>query len=305
MNVLGIANLMATLFAQPLGVNVPYTETPPVIDGRVEEACWQDATKLTPFVDIQGDSQPAPRYGTDVRLLWDDTYFYVAGILQEPNVQASLTKHDSIVYHDNDFEIFIDPDGDGHNYYEIEINATNTIFDLFLQRPYRTRGPVLFTWDTPGLRSATAVQGTINDATDTDTSWSFEMAIPQSAVAFEFEKPMKEGAYWRVNFSRVQWRHPKRKGDKEDNWVWSPQGEIAMHKPERWGYVRFVKDAKQPFTYPEDELTQRMLYTSFEAVTKGKEPVEGVTLKRYDNSTFTLTCGQFSVNEQGQLLRKP
>jgi hypothetical protein len=25
----------------------------------------------------------------------------------------------------------------------------------------------------------------------------------------------------------------------EDNWVWSPQGAIDMHMPERWGVVRF------------------------------------------------------------------
>ena len=25
----------------------------------------------------------------------------------------------------------------------------------------------------------------------------------------------------------------------EDNWVWSPQGEIAMHLPERWGFLQF------------------------------------------------------------------
>jgi hypothetical protein len=26
----------------------------------------------------------------------------------------------------------------------------------------------------------------------------------------------------------------------EDNWVWSPQGLINMHVPERWGWVEFA-----------------------------------------------------------------
>ena len=26
---------------------------------------------------------------------------------------------------------------------------------------------------------------------------------------------------------------------KEDNWVWSPQGLVDMHVPERWGVVQF------------------------------------------------------------------
>lgn len=62
------------------------------------------------------------------------------------------------------------------------------------------------------------------------------------------------GDEWRVNFSRVQWplviedggyrkeREPVDWSDHpEDNWVWSPQGQIDMHLPERWGVVRFVE----------------------------------------------------------------
>ena len=63
--------------------------------------------------------------------------------------------------------------------------------------------------------------------------------------------PPKSGDRWRVNFSRVQWpldvrdgKYVKRTDTKgqllaENNWVWSPQGAIAMHMPERWGYVQF------------------------------------------------------------------
>src|SRR5205814_1443493 len=51
---------------------------------------------------------------------------------------------------------------------------------------------------------------------------------------------------WRVNFSRVEWLHEliggkyhKIPGKPEDNWVWSPQEAIDMHRPETWGYVQF------------------------------------------------------------------
>src|SRR4029078_6914316 len=60
------------------------------------------------------------------------------------------------------------------------------------------------------------------------------------------------GDRWRINFSRVEWqmnvvdgKYSKRlqAGSKnplpEDNWVWSPQGAVNMHMPERWGYVQF------------------------------------------------------------------
>ncbi len=57
--------------------------------------------------------------------------------MEEPRPWAELTLHDSVIYKENDFEVFIDPDGDNHNYYEIEINALGTVWDLFLAKPYR------------------------------------------------------------------------------------------------------------------------------------------------------------------------
>ena len=69
-------------------------------------------------------------------MLWDDNYFYIAEQLEEPHVWATLTKHDSVIFQDNDFEVFIDPDGDNQEYYEIEINALNTDWDLLLKKAY-------------------------------------------------------------------------------------------------------------------------------------------------------------------------
>lgn len=70
-------------------------------------------------MDIEGDRKPRPRFRTRVKMLWDDNYFYMGAEMEEPHVWATLTERDSIIYRDNDFEVFIDPDGDNHNYYEI------------------------------------------------------------------------------------------------------------------------------------------------------------------------------------------
>jgi hypothetical protein len=65
-------------------------------------------------------------------MLWDYKYFYIAAQLQEPHIWATIKERDAIIYQDNDFEIFIDPDGDSHNYYEVEINAFGAFWDLLL-----------------------------------------------------------------------------------------------------------------------------------------------------------------------------
>ena len=111
--------------------------------------------------------------------------------------------------HNNNFEVFIDPDGDTHNYYEIEINALNTIWDLFLTKPYRELNSLAINdWNITGLKSAIGINGTLNNPNDTDKGWIVEMAIPWSAFKTSYFQDVVPGdKYWRVNFSRVNWNH--------------------------------------------------------------------------------------------------
>lgn len=228
--------------AQPKVYVAGRAAKPIAIDGRLDE--WDDAPWSDLFVDIEGDAKPDPPYETRFKMLWDDEHLYIGAWLEEPCVWATLTERDSIVFHDNDFEVFIDPDGDTNNYYEIEINALGTVFDLFLVRPYRDGGPALHGWDCKGLRSAVWVDGRLNDPSVVDRGWSVEMAIPFASL--DGTKPPKIGDQWRINFSRVEWHIDvidgtivKKPNVPEENWVWTPQGAIDMHIPERWGYLRF------------------------------------------------------------------
>ena len=239
----------------------PPAVSPPAIDGSLDDAAWRNAPWTEPFVDIRGEGWPDPHLGTRARIVWDERFLYVGAELEEPHLWATLADRDAILYREHDFEVFLDPDGDGLAYYELEINALGTEFDLFLDRPYRRRGRADIAWDIEGLRTAVRLEGTLNDPTDEDTGWSVEIAIPWSALrppgapaAATVAAPRPDDV-WRVNFSRVQWplavvdgqyrrrREPVDWSDHpEDNWVWSPQGEIDMHIPEKWGVVRFVAD---------------------------------------------------------------
>jgi hypothetical protein len=219
------------------------------IDGVLDDPGWHKVPWTDDFVDIEGDVRPRPRFRTRAKMAWDDGFFYVAAELEEPDVWATLTKHDAVIFHDNDFEVFIDPDGDNHEYYEFEINALNTGWDLLLRKPYRNGGPAENSWEIPGLRTAVAIAGTINRPGDRDRGWTVEIAFPWTVLA-EFAhrpSPPRDCDAWRLNFSRVEWQvdvvdtaYRKRPGRKEDNWVWSPQGAVDMHRPERWGFVQFT-----------------------------------------------------------------
>lgn len=238
---------------QPRAYRCPYTDSPPKLDGTGSDAVWSRAEWSEEFVDIEGAARPAPRYRTRVKMLWDEGHLYVHAELAEPHVWGTHTKRNSIIFEDNDFEIFIDPDGDRLNYYEFEINPLGTVMELTLPKPYVDKGNYTFV-QTPGLRSAVHVNGTVNDPSDIDKSWTVEVAMPLAGLrelkVGGVPEGLRGGETWRVNFSRVQWTHrivdgkyvkvPKAE-KPEDNWVWSPQGVVDMHRPEKWGRVTFVK----------------------------------------------------------------
>lgn len=248
------------------------------IDGKAEESSWNNAAWSDDFVDIEGDRKPIPLYRTRMKLLWDNSYLYIFAEMEEPHVWAYFDQHDQIVYHENDFEVFLDPDGDTHNYFEFEVNALNTIFDLFLTRPYWDGGVPLISWNAPGFQSDVFVDGTLNNPSDTDKKWSVEMAIPFQCLVTGLKNGIpKDGLIWKVNFSRVQWKTKVVDGKyekltdkktglpfREDNWVWSPTGEINLHVPERWGMLQFsekpVNAGLPSFVLPEVEILKKYLW---------------------------------------------
>lgn len=229
------------------------TSSPIKFDGKLDDKAWSGVEWTDLFVDIEGDLKPNPHHKTKVKMLWDDNYFYFAAFLEEPHVWATIKKRDEVIFKDNDFEIFIDPDGDTHNYYELEVNAHETEWDLLLLKPYHdilSGKSAVDSWDIPGLITKVHVNGTINNPADIDSSWTIEIAIPWKALeeCAPNKKPL-EGEQWKVNFSRVHWDTDIDQGKyikkekREYNWVWSPQGYIAMHTPETWGLVQFTESS--------------------------------------------------------------
>ncbi len=245
----------------PRSYECHWTDTAPRVDGQLDDPCWAPAPWTEDFVDIRGGSWPVPPLRARARLLWDATHLYVAAELQEPDLWATYDGHDMVVYHEHDFELFLDPDGDNHHYYELEINALGTVWDLLLTAPYRDGGCAVDSWEIPGLQSAVELQGTLNNPSDRDQGWTVELALPWSVLEETARRPAppRPGDAWRLNFSRVEWHlemvdgaYHKRMDPvtsaplPEENWVWSPQGLVAMHYPERWGVLRFAGPGADP-----------------------------------------------------------
>lgn len=255
-------------FPWPLDRVAQYTayrvEAPPIIDGHLDEDCWQAAPRSQRFVDLVSGA-PAV-HDTRVALLWDDDNLYVGFWVEEPFVEASLTERDSLIYNDNDIEVFIA----GQNaYYEFEINALGTIYEVFFvwddamamfpelsreasgARPWNgvdftdhpRGGRVGFwEWDFPGLRSAVAIDGTLNDNSDRDRGWTVELAFPWEGMRMLADGrslPPSGGDTWRMSFSRFNQYKAAPPSQDSSGWTLSPHGVWDSHIPELFPHIHF------------------------------------------------------------------
>ncbi|MGM9758727.1 MAG: carbohydrate-binding family 9-like protein [Parabacteroides sp.] len=270
------------------------------VDGKLDPAEWDAIPWTDEFVDIEGDKRPKPDFPTRVKMAYDEQGMYFAALLEEPHVWATLTEHDCVIFHDNDFEIFIDPTGDTHNYLEYEVNALGTYWDLYISRPYRDNPVVMNNFEYMGIQQAVYVDGTLNNPKDTDKAWSVEVFFPWKSI-FEVDRGKElpaVGDQFRVNFSRVEWASEARDGKyvkvplkgedkiRENNWVWAPTGVINIHMPEYWGYVQFsdqvAGQGETPFVKNPAEDTKWILRNLYYRQTEYAEKFGGYATSLVD-----------------------
>ena len=290
------------------------------IDGKDDELAWSNAIYTDDFIDIEGDKIPSQK--TNVKMLWDDKFLYVFAKLYENHIWGDITKRDEVIYYNNDFEVFINPNDDVFSYGEIEINALGTEWDLFLNRPYRLKGKADSSWDINGLKSAVDISGTLNDPNDLDDYWTVEIAIPLKEIeklnTSGKDEKVISGDIWRINFSRVNWDFEinngvysrKKENGKylpEYNWVWSPQGIINMHVPENWGYLVFSEN-DEVFNMTNKLITQHILYTVFREITFGNlkylknlEANTSIEFKDFEYRNIKISCN-FLKTEDGYII---
>ncbi|HEU5103583.1 MAG TPA: carbohydrate-binding family 9-like protein [Roseiflexaceae bacterium] len=264
----------AAAFARPY---IAYqTRAPIVVDGHLDEPAWQLAPKSPSFVDVVSGT-PA-LYDTRAAVIWDASALYVGFWIEEPFVHGRQTERDSLVFLDNDVEVFIDG---GDTYYEFEINALGTIYEVFFiwQDAY-TRGGrfdvpefdllsrktlsfggnhdrsgahfwwgtharkarwAFLDWDFPGLQTAVHVGDTATGGPNPRPGWNVELAFPWAGMpwlANGRSLPPQDGDQWRLFIGRYQQLHISGQ-DHTVGWAWHPIGSADNHFPERFTPIQF------------------------------------------------------------------
>jgi hypothetical protein len=217
-------------------VAVPRAPQPPKIDGAFEgEAAWSGAVRLEAFSNTLTGAA-APRK-TDVLLMWDDAALYVAMKAEDDFLQSKYTKNDEELWHEDAFEMFLDPRGDKKDYFEIQVSPAGLVFDSYLPR-YRKNDNA---WSS-GAAAAAKIDGKLNDGEGGDKGWTAELAIPFDSLEKGGGVPPADTTGFKVNFFRVDVNT-----DKTDYSAWSPPLRGDFHALDRFREITLVP-AKAPTT---------------------------------------------------------
>ncbi len=163
-----------------------------------------------------------PRQATQVAFGWDAVSLRVFFMAEDTHPWATLREHDAPLYKEEVFEVFLDTEGDGLGYFELEVNPNNAVLDGAMRR-VRSGYRKDFGWHCTGLETAVRVS---------PGGWAAELSIPFASVA---GAPPLPGQRWRANFTRID-RPP---GEPRELSAWSPTGLAQFHVPSRFGVLEF------------------------------------------------------------------
>lgn len=212
LHALALAMLLAgRLAADPFEIKVYMAPriAAPVLDGRLDEAGWQQAPLAGGFTLFGKDDVSEPP--TFFRVAFDAENLYLGVQCDEPALKQLVPEpqprdaHD--VFHGETIEVFVDPAHSHSRYYQFAVNSAASIYDSCGEDP---------TWSAT-VRAAVAM------AAD---GWSLELAVPWRDLGVQ----PRSGALLGLNVCRDRYL-----GDRQwSNWSRTTTG---FHDPLRFGHV--------------------------------------------------------------------
>ncbi|MBU0716030.1 MAG: hypothetical protein KJ964_11790 [Verrucomicrobia bacterium] len=188
----------------------------PVIDGKLDDACWQNSVEFSTLPNRTSDKFTE---ATRFFITYDKENLYIGAEVQQSyldpvynlldKIKPSADKRDDPVYGDDSIEVFLMP---GDSYYQLVVNLDGTVYDA--------KGT-----DAGWNASLQAV------AAKQEKSWTVEIAIPLSDLGVKDP----EGQTWRANFYR---NNPA----KKEAGAWSP-AEAGFHTLKAFGFLHFRPEA--------------------------------------------------------------
>jgi hypothetical protein len=231
------------------------------VDGKLDEASWMLSSRVGD-IRLNDDPSRRPKFPTEATLVWDDQNLYVAFACTDADPWGRMKNRDDQLWQEEVVEVFLDPDGDGQNYAELEVSPNNIVVDLLIPNA-KTLNANNIRSNIPGLRTA---------VTRHAAGWIAEIAIPWKGLADAgVSAAPAAGSRWRAGLYRIkrpggiakaeqlaslgqelksadagrkmaiEQRMKELRADDEYS-AWSvTRPERGFHDPERFGYLEFLR----------------------------------------------------------------
>lgn len=160
--------------------------SPPVIDGRLDEAVWDEADVITDFRQIRPGDGTEPSERTEVYVVYTADALYIGARMfdSEPDrIAAPTVRHGEGLGSDDRLVVILDPFNSGRTGYRFETNLNGVRHDALYENVNSFESEWTVIWDTAAARF--------------DTGWIAEIEIPFKTLPFD---PAIDS--WGFNFGR-------------------------------------------------------------------------------------------------------
>jgi Carbohydrate family 9 binding domain-like len=206
------------------------------IDGKLDEADWKAAQSSGPFVQTM--TGEAGAFEARVQVLYDADKLYCGFVVSDAWLKSSFEHTDDHLWEQDTVEVMLDPDGDGRNYFELQVSPRGVHFDTRYDSARQPRPFGHMDWDSH-VDAKVQLHGKLNDET-ADEGYVVELAVPWSAFAAGEPpaSPPGKGDTWRINFFVMDAR---KEGQRAVGW--SPPRIGDFHTLAQFGRVVFLEGA--------------------------------------------------------------
>lgn len=201
-----------------------------VLDGKLDDEGWKGVASTGNFGRSLDGKTPHSR--TEAWMTWDDEAIYVAFDMDDRDIWGTYRHRDDAIYNEEVVEVFLDANGDGKTYHELELSPHRVVFDAYF--PTRRRG-MDKSWDSQ-MESGVSIRGTLDDGSDRDHGWTVELKIPVKNLVDLPRWPPESGDKWRFNLYRLDWHSGRKKNEGQ---AFSPLFMGDFHHLPRFGFLEF------------------------------------------------------------------
>lgn len=224
--------VFAAVFAEAAALNEIYVdfavkaETPPVLDGKLDDEAWKDAVVHTRFYEYFKPHPKKAAIRSEMRLLYTDKALWIGLVHHEERMdklKVLSTVRDAVNWREDMSELYIDPFGAAVGYTKLLVNSAGVIGDR-----RRIDGSVkLWEWSGDAWMAKTSRE---------KDRWTIELRLPYSDLQMP---PVPGSSMWRLCVTRYQWTSGRFVGS-----VSSPGG--SNKNTAGFGYLWFLPPGEKP-----------------------------------------------------------